>query len=179
MWKLFQFIPISVFLWYVRYEGASPSVWRVAFMLGGGVAVVETLLLFLKKVPLNRLVLAVNLFLFVGGLAFAADIGLILRVYKNLMQTSLFVSLIIVGIISTVASKSGFVGVPHPEQRIVMRFSLGLLAASVVALCLSIIFRGNMMYAGVLPFIGIILINIAMTRVLRRGHGRQHTKQKQ
>ncbi len=169
--KLFffvQFAPLSVFLAIIRWSDASGPDWKLAFIAGGCIAVIESILLFASKNVVNRFILAVNLFLFVGGVSFLFQIYSVLGLYKNLMQSALFASLILVGVMTTLFSAYGFIGVKHSNKHMVRSRSIFLLIASSVALILSIIFRGNMLFAGILPFVGLLFINKLICLKLNR-----------
>ena len=160
--KLFiivQFVPLSVFLAIVRWTDGSGPDWKLAFIISGCIAAVESILLFTTKKIVNRFIWAVNLFLVVGAVSFALKIHPILSLYKNLMQSALFASLVLIGLVTTFFSVNGFIGAKHSNKHIVRSYSIYLLIASLFAFILSMLFRGNMLLAGILPFIGLLLIN--------------------
>lgn len=154
---LIQFVPLSAFLVIIRWSDDSDPNWKLAFIIGGCIAVIESFLLSLNKNEFNRFILAVNLFLFLGGVGFLFDIYPVLILYKNLMQSALFASLFLVGLVTTFFSAHGFIGVDHPNKKLVRNRSLFLLIATIFAFVLSLFFRGNMLLAGILPFLGLLL----------------------
>lgn len=159
--KLFlmvQFIPLSIFLAIIRWSDEGSPNWELAFIVGGSIAVIESILLSTRKIAFNRFIMAANLFLFVGGVGFLFRIYPILSLYKHLMQSALFAALILVGLVTTFFSIYGFIGVDHPDKRLIRSRSIYLLIASLVAFVLSLIFRGNMLLAGILPFIGLLIV---------------------
>lgn len=155
---LVQFFPLSAFLVIIRWSDGSDPNWKMAFIIGGCIAVIESFLLSLSKNQFNRFILAVNLFLFVGGVSFLFDIYPVLMLYKKLMQSALFASLFLVGLVTTFFSAHGFIGVDHPNKKLVRNRSLYLLIATIFTFVLSLFFRGNMLLAGILPFIGLLLV---------------------
>lgn len=155
---LVQFIPLSVFLAIVRWTDEMGPNWKLAFVIGGCLAVIEFALLFIKKKVFDRLIMAVNLFLFVGGVGFLFDIHPILNLYDNLMQSALFVSILLVGLVTTFFSVYGFIAVNHPNKQLVRSRSLYLVVTSLFAFALSLFFRGDMLLGGTLPFIGLLVI---------------------
>lgn len=168
LFLLVQFVPLSVFLAIIRCSDEPGPNWKLAFIAGGFVAVIESILLSATKNVFNRFILAVNLFLFVGGVSFLFKINPILSLYKNLMQSALFASFLLVGLVTTLFSAYGFIGVNHSNKHIVRSRSIFLLMAFLMAFILSMLFRGNMLLAGILPFIGLLLINKLLCLRLNR-----------
>ena len=159
LFLLVQFVPLSVFLAIIRWSDEPGPNWKFAFIAGGCIAVIESILLSVAKNVFNRFILAVNLFLIVGAVGFLFKIHFILSLYKNLMHSTLFASFLFVGLVTTFFSAYGFIGVKHSNKHIVRSRSIFLLIASLVAFILSMLFRGNMLLAGILPFVGLLLIN--------------------
>lgn len=156
-WVALQFAPLSAFVIYARVNGISPEVWAGAFKLAALLAFVETLLLIYKKVPLNRLVLGTNLFLFLGGIGFQFHIVPILRWYGNMMEATLFAAIIAIGIVTTLCTSIGFIGVPNAPRHTVMQYSAILLVVAVGCFIFSLNASGNLLLAGVVPFLCLVL----------------------
>jgi hypothetical protein len=172
--KLFlfvQFIPLSVFLAIIRWSDGTGPNWKLAFIIGGCIAVIESILLFIRKIAFDRFIMAVNLFLFVGGMGFLFRIYPILNLYRHLMQSALFAALLLVGFVTTFFSVYGFIGVKHPNKQIVRSRSIYLLIASLFAFVISILFRGNMLLAGILPFIGLLIVGKVLCKKLNSLEG--------
>jgi len=130
--------------------------WLYAFMWGGGAAIFQLALfgLFARGYPLNRLILGVNLYLMLGGGAVLSSQMTLLEMLNDLKESSIFLCLLIVGIVTTVASKAGFVGVVQtPRQRDVKRYSLYLLGLTFAALAASFWFRGQITLSAAIPLI--------------------------
>lgn len=117
LFPLVQFIPLSVFLSIIRWSDESGTNWQLSFIIGGCISFIETIILLVRKTRINRFILAVNLFLFVGGVSFIFKLHPILSLYKSLMQSALFASLILVGLVTTFFSSYGFIGIDHPNKR--------------------------------------------------------------
>ena len=155
---LVQYIPLSVFLTIVRWSDQTGPNWKLAFVIGGCIALIEFAFLLINKKVFDRLIMAINLFLFVGGLGFLFNIHPILNLYDNLMQSALFVSILLVGAVTTLFSIYGFIGVDHPNKQLIRNRSIYLVIASLLACTLSLFFRGDMLLGGTLPFIGLLVI---------------------
>lgn len=138
---LFQFLPLSVFVTYAYWHGSpGPERWVEAFKVGAALALVQFVLALLGTTPVNRLILGANLYLLVGGAAGVAKQWDVLTLYGRFMESGVFVYMTLVGLVTTVWSPVGYVGVPHPDTRKVRRYSLYLLAVTAGALGMSVLF---------------------------------------
>lgn len=159
--KLSEFFPIILFVWMYRITNG----WYYAFLVGGISALIQISVFIFLRLDLNRFIVAVNLFLFGGALGMVTNNMTILNFYEYFAQTTLFIWLFIVGCITTLFSKRGFIDI-SASRRIVLANSVYLLLATGAALGFSYIFRGNMILAGGLPFIGVIVLsNILKDRI--------------
>jgi hypothetical protein len=106
------FIALAVFAWLSFSQGKpTEATWRFAFMVSGAIAVAELfVLVYLISKPANRLVIAANIYLALGGLAFAFDQEWFLRKYEQLGLSAILLLMFVVGIVSTIFSSAGFVG---------------------------------------------------------------------
>lgn len=154
---LVQYIPLSAFLAIVRWSDQTGPNWKLAFVIGGCIALIELFFLLINKKVIDRFIMAINIFLFVGGLGFLFDIHPILNLYDRLMQSALFVSILLVGVVTTLFSIYGFIGVGHPNKQLIRNRSIYLLMASLLACTLSLFFRQDMLFGGTLPFIGLLV----------------------
>ena len=166
--NVIEFIPISAFVYVVRLTDENGVNWKLAFILGACLAVIEKAFLMAKKLPLDRISIGADVFLTVGGIAYIFKIPLILYIYGLLYQATVFAALLAVGIFTTFLSERGFVGVKHHERSRVIHYSMYLLGAGVVAFLISFVFRGNVFLAWILPFTGLVVINWILTKKLRK-----------
>ena len=113
--------------------------------------------------PANRLILGANLWLVLGGSAAYLEQWWLLRIYQHYGEASLFVTMLLVGVVATVWSPAGFIAKLGARRVVVQRSALLLLAVG-VALALAIHFRGNVKLAAVLPVIALSWLN----RLLRQ-----------
>lgn len=166
---LLQFVPLTAFVAIARRNGFSQDGWSMAFQIGGALAVAESVVLCLKRTPLNRFILAVNLFLCVGGAAFALRVGPILSFYHQMMEASLFLSVLVIGIATTLWSDGGFIGATGiTSRRQVKRYSVYLLIVTAFCLVCSLAFRSNIWLAGMVPFVILILARATLLRRLAK-----------
>jgi len=164
--KFIEFIPISAFGIVVRLTSENGVDWKLAFIIGGCFAVIEKSLLLANRFPLDRILLGTDVFLIIGGLGYLFSLQFILNIYLFLFQATLFASLLIVGVLTTIFTERGFIGVKHHQRDRVILFSLFLLGTGAAAFLLSYIFRGDYMLAGVLPFTGMLAVNWILTKKL-------------
>ena len=165
--NVIEFIPISAFVFVVRLTDENGVNWKLAFILGACLAVIEKAFLMAKKFPLDRIFLGADIFLIVGGIGFLFDISLILYIYGSLIGATLFAVLLAVGIFTTFLTERGFVGIKHHERSRVIHYSIYQLGAGVLAFLVSFVFRGNIFFGWILPFTGMVVINLILAKRLR------------
>jgi hypothetical protein len=114
------FIALAVFASLAFGRGTpTEATWRVAFMIAGALAIAELLVLIFAFIkPANRLIIAANIYLALGGLAFALDQEWFLRRYEQLGLSAILLLMFLVGIFSTVFSPAGFVGATGNPARV-------------------------------------------------------------
>ncbi|MDQ2734751.1 MAG: hypothetical protein M3Y55_07125 [Pseudomonadota bacterium] len=152
---LLGFFALAVFA-AVAFATALPSDEHLiyAFKVGGVVALAELAVLLWRAAPANRLIVGANLWLLAGGVAAFAQQWWWLKGYQRLGEAGLFVSMLLVGIATTVFSPKGFVAAPGERRRVIFA-SLVLLAAVGIALAASVRYRGDVKLAAVLPVIAL------------------------
>ena len=156
---LIGFIALAFFAYLAFGRGQSTDEALVyAFKASSLLAVAELALLLARKAPANRLILGANMWLLAGGAAAFAQQWWWLRIYQQLGEASLFLAMLLVGIVSTLFTPSGFIAKLGPKVS-VQRSSLLLLAAVGCALVVAVYFRGNVKYAAVIPVIVLSWLN--------------------
>ena len=80
---------------------------------------------------------------------------------------SLFTSMLMVGLVVTVAMPGGFAAVSGLRRKVLLASS-ALLASVAVSLAVEIAFLGNVKFAAVLPVIGLSCLNCALQWYVRR-----------
>lgn len=162
------FLPFTVFLAvaFRSGQGVEPD-WVMAFQLGGLTAFVQYCLLFIfpGQYPPNRIIMGGNLYLMLGGVLMLIGAEKPLLLFRHLQENGLFLCLLAVGIITTLASPAGFVGAQeHAEPLKVRRASLIMLGLTALATLLSFTFKGNLNLSATAPLIALVVLN----RILRR-----------
>jgi hypothetical protein len=115
---LLGFLALAVFA-AVAFSAGAPTDERliVAFKLGAVLAGVELAVLLVRAAPANRLIVGANAWLLAGGLAAFTEQWWWLKGYQHLGETSLFLSMLGVGIVATAFTPTGFVARPDPGAR--------------------------------------------------------------
>ena len=166
---LLGFLALAVFA-AVAFSAGAPTDERliVAFKLGAVLAAVELAVLWARTAPANRLIVGANAWLLAGGLAAFAEQWWWLKGYQHLGETSLFLSMLGVGIIATAFTPTGFVATDGPRRKVVLA-SLAMLLAVGLAAMVSVQFRGDVKWAAVLPVIALSWLNRLAAQAVRKG----------
>lgn len=168
IFALVQFFPLSSFAMFAFWSGPPSSErWLEAFKLGALLGIVQLAILLPQKKPLNRLVLAGNLYLIMGGIAVYLQQWWLIKLYDVLRESAIILLMTIVGCLTTFMSASGFIAVNNSPRK----FSIYLLLATASMIPFSVIFEGNRLYAVVLPviFLAILqryLAHIAISKIV-------------
>lgn len=156
---LLQFVPLSLFATYAFWHGAPDDArWEMAFELASLAAIIQLAVILPQRRPANRLVLAANLYLLLGGLAFLSHQWWFLRFYESLQEAAIFIVMLAVGTVATLASSAGYVGSQGAPGHRVKRASAVLLLATALALVLAVVFRGDRYVGAVYPIIGLAIL---------------------
>jgi hypothetical protein len=166
---LLGFLALAVFA-ALAFAGGAPSDERLvfAFKIAGGIALAEIAVLYYRSAPANRLIVGANLWLVAGGFAAFTEQWWWLKGYQRLGESGLFISMLLVGLATSVFSAVGFAAV-HGERRRVHIASVVLLAAVLAALLASVRYRGTVQWAAVVPVIALSWVNRLLRRSLSRG----------
>jgi hypothetical protein len=165
----FQFLPISFFSSYAFWQGQPNNErWLEAFMLAAAVGIVQFVALLLMKKPMSRLVMATNLFLIFGGVAVYFQQWWFLELYAQGQEHSIFVFIIMIGVITTLFSTAGFIGVICEDKRQLKHKSYTLLLASVIVFFISFISSGDIFYSAVLPIVTLALLQRYLAFLLNK-----------
>lgn len=167
-----QFLPLSLFATYAFWHGTPDDLrWQHAFQLASIAAIVQLAIVLPQPRPANRLVLAANLYLLMGGFAFFAQQWWFLRIYDALRESAIFIIMLIVGVATTLGSRAGFVAARSVPRASVVRASLWLLAATALALVMSVCYRGDRYLAAVYPIIALAVLHRILLHRLAQQHG--------
>ena len=156
---LLQGLPTAIFLVILRLSPPKTATdWQMPFIIAAATAVGVTVFLILKKEPLNRLCLGMNLHLATGGLAFITHQFWLNAVYDQLRASGMLLWITGVGVVTTLCTAQGFVGRAHPDRGRVAKYSWILVAAALLAAAVSYAFAGNRLMSQIIPFTGLFII---------------------
>ena len=165
IFALIQFLPLSTFATFAFWNGApSNDRWLEAFQLGALLGLIQLIILLPQKNPLNRLVLAGNIYLILGGLAAFFQQWWYLNIYDSLRESAIIILMVIVGSLTTFASSSGFIAVKGSNRKL----SVYLLLASISMIPFAIIFEGNRTFAAVLPIIFLAILQRYLSYIAKQ-----------
>ncbi|MCP4985690.1 MAG: hypothetical protein GY928_06340 [Colwellia sp.] len=165
IFALIQFFPLSMFATFAFWNGAPTNDrWLEAFQLGALLGLIQLIILLPQKKPLNRLVLAGNIYLILGGLAAFFQQWWYLKLYDSLRESAIILLMVIVGSLTTFVSSSGFIAVKDSDRK----FSIYLLVATILMLPFAIIFEGNRTYAAVLPIIFLAILQRYLSYIAKQ-----------
>ena len=165
IFALIQFFPLSTFATFAFWNGSpSNERWLEAFQLGALLGLIQLVILLPQKNPLNRLVLAGNIYLILGGLAAFFQQWWYLKLYDSLRESAIILLMVIVGGFTTYVSSSGCIAVKGSARK----FSIYLLVATSAMLPFAIIFEGNRTYAAILPIIFLAILQRYLSYIAKQ-----------
>lgn len=164
---LLGFLALAVFA-AVAFSAGAPTDERLisAFKIGAVLAAVELAVLLARAPPANRLIVGANAWLLAGGLAAFTEQWWWLKGYQRLGESSLFLSMLCVGMVTTAFTPTGFVAAAGPRRHMIVA-SLVLLLSVGVAGAMSVHFRGDVKWAAVVPIIALSWLNRLLARAMR------------
>ncbi len=161
-----KWLPVSSFMICARAYGMTDEAWHNAFILAGFFTVFILIVLLRHSIVLDRLMLGVNLFFLVGAYGFVSGNDAILEWYSASKGGPFFGWIVVVGLLATLFTQYGFVGVRHKNKQAVQYTSFLLLAAAVVALIWSVrIDEQGLLISVVIPF---ILLGVIRDQLVRQ-----------
>ena len=140
--------------------GRAASGFLVAAVLFG----VVTWFVILKRGVLNPILLGTGVWLILGALAFNVPLASLASSIAATQSFTLFLAIAAVGLVTTVASREGFIGYRSGDAVFVRRASLILLALSLGAVAWAHRFHADVRLGGGLPF---IVLNVSRRLLLR------------
>lgn len=165
IFALIQFFPLSSFATFAFWNGIPTNDrWLEAFQLGALLGVFQLVILLPQKKPLNRLVLAGNTYLILGGLAAYFQQWWFLKLYDSLRESAIFLLMLAIGGVTTTFSSSGFIAVKGGARK----YSLYLLFSVILMLPFALIFEGERIYSAVLPIIFLAIVQRCLSYIATR-----------
>ncbi len=148
------FLPIISFVWSNKIWHS----WKISFIIGGAIALAYIIFTAISRIDSDTLMVGVNLFLIVGAVMYLFDISFLKFIYDKFLFSTIFLFVFIAGIFLTIFSKYGFAGIKNKSSKTVRLMSCYMLMASFVSLVFSFIFSYNILIAGLLPFLFLVIV---------------------
>ncbi len=156
--NIIEFAPLSIFLIYIRsIDTSNPAAWQGPWLASGGVALAVILLFIFQKRIFHRIFLGINVYLLSGAAAFVTHQWWLTGIYDNLRASGVLLWVIATGIVSTIFSPRGFLGIDSFDAKAVKKYSFYLLIVAVLAFAVSLGFRGNHLLSELVPFMSLYL----------------------
>ncbi|NQZ82950.1 MAG: hypothetical protein HRT52_18225 [Colwellia sp.] len=156
---LVQFLPLSLFSTYGFWQNqASNGRWIEAFQLAALLGIIQLIIVLFQRNPVNRLILATNLYLIFGGVAAFFQQWWYLEIYQSLQESAIFIFMIAVGLITTLVSSSGYIAANNLPKNTHRWASWILLFTSILALFNAYALQGQIIYSAVIPIVLLSLL---------------------
>ncbi len=165
-WVYFlQYAPIFLFLRYMRMQDMTEALWSYAFSFAGFCAIGAILISMHKRITMDRLFLGVNFFLILGACGFLFNLQPLLEWYGDTTGGPFFTCIFTVGLLTTLFTKSGFIGAKRMSRDAIRYGSFLLLAATIIALIWSVKADDQgILWATVMPF---IILRIVQEQIVK------------
>ena len=149
-----KILPIFIFMLYARLNGMTELAWKNAFFIGGIAAIFVVTIQLYKKILIDRLVLGINLFLLLGAVAFLSEWDHLLDYYQAHKGAVLLSCIFVIGLITTVFTSAGFIGVKSEKKEKIKIYSYILLFINIATIVISTTLNSYGIIASVIaPFI--------------------------
>jgi hypothetical protein len=174
--RVVEAMPLAVFLVYMTVMDPRAQVeWRTPYYAATALALVGSVALWRAGATLNRIYLGIALYFVSGTIALLTRWPWLNEEYGRLEGTAMLFWVVAVGLVATLASARGYVGIEGPP-RDVRNASWLLLAITVAATAVSLAFLGNRVLSSFAPFIAVFvaqaLIKAGVTRKMRASSSR-------
>lgn len=162
-------LPLAVFLLYMAVMNPrAQAEWRVPYYASTALALIGTALLVRLGATLNRIYLGIALYFVSGSVALVTRWPWLNEEYGRLEGTAMLFWVLATGVWFTLFDARGYTGV-EAAPATVRRSSWLLLAITVAATAVSLVFVGQRVYSSFLPFIAVFAAHGIIKARLRPG----------
>jgi hypothetical protein len=164
--ELVQLVPVVSFALPFVLKG-EVDIGRAAtgFAVGAVLAVAISALVVRLGHVLNPILVGTGVWLCLGAIAFNVPVRPLAEALVETQALGLFVAAFIVGVLTMLVARSGYIGCRHDDSRWVRRASAALLALTGLAAVWAFWFRADVRLGGGLPF---IVVNVVRRIMIRR-----------
>lgn len=142
--------------------------WPFAFMVGGGLGLLHLVYSFFFDDTVDYLLVGVDLYMLIGGIAFSMNLFPILRWYQQREEAALFIIITLLGIVMSIVAPSKFLDTQHRNKNKVQLYSFYLVLGSIILTAWAAYFHKNNIIASLIPFLGLYSMRIALRAALAR-----------
>lgn len=170
--EIVQFVPIiTLSITFIVKGDVDLEQAATLFVVSGSMAAGIMIWLAVVKVTLNPILMASNIWLIVGAIAFGVPVPFLAALLSQTNAALLFVIVFVVGAVQ-IAQKipTGFIGMENADTPTVLRHSRILLALSAMILIWAFVFKDNIRLGGGLPF---IILNVTRRLMVKRACAKQ------
>jgi hypothetical protein len=154
--RIAEGIALPVFLLYMTLRPpALQGDWLAPYLVSAAVAVLGCWLVWRQQLVLNRVQLGLALYFVTGAAGLLLGWQALNLFYGRAEATAMLYWILVVGVVSTAATSSGFVGVSGAPRTKTLAASIGLLALLVAAIALSWRFHDQPALAAYAPFLAL------------------------
>lgn len=133
-------------------ESRITNKWEAPLITGGCIAILSLTILLTRKVQLNSILLGINIYLITACSAIMFDIFWVQRIYAKMTVSAVIAWIIISIIVTLFIYPKRFIGINHFGWTTILLSFFSLLIAAVIALVISIVFKGISIFSEIIPF---------------------------
>jgi hypothetical protein len=161
-------LPLALFLLYMAaMDPRAPADWRAPYYASTALALIACYVLLREHAILNRIYLGIALYFVSGTLALVTQWPWLNAEYGRLEGTAMLLWVLATGAWFTLFDVRGYIGLDAPPPT-VRRASWLLLAVTIAATSVSLLFVGNRVLSSFLPFIAVFVAHGLLKSKLAR-----------
>jgi hypothetical protein len=165
--RVIEALPLAVFLIYMAVADPREQLeWRAPYYAATALAAAGTLLLWRTGAVFNRIYLGIALYFVSGTLALLTRWPWLNAEYGRLEGTAMLYWVLATGVFFALFSARGYIGV-EAAPRAVRTYSWLLVAITLAATAVSVLYVGNRLFSSFLPFIAVFTAHGIMKAHLR------------
>ncbi len=163
-----QFVPLTFFVLYASWQGQdSFARWLQAFEYSAGLALLQ-LWLCRQLRPVNKLMLAANLYLLLGAAASVLQLSVLQWLLDLWRAQALFVGIALLNLLCLLTLPAGCLSAYPQHQRAGQTASLLLWLASLLAMLPAMLTQWSLLYSAFLPLLLLSLLEKWLSRRVSR-----------
>ena len=164
LWQHTQFVPLTFFVLYATWQGQdSFARWLQAFEYSAGLALLQ-LWLCRHLRPVNKLMLAANLYLLLGAAASVLQLSVLQWLLDLWRAQALFVGIVLVNLLCLCGHPAGCLSAYPQHRSSGKRASLLLFLASLLAMLPAMLTQWSLLYSAFLPLLLLSLLEKWLSR---------------